>query len=357
MRNNDYIQIKNRLIKSAKINKTPLLIQFELTARCNLDCKMCYVHTQNNMEALRKELSTEQWISIFDEAYNNGLLYATLTGGECLLRKDFKELYLYLWNKHIYITVMSNGTLLNDDYIEFFKKYRPDMIQISIYGSNEEGYLNVTGHTGFNKTLNAINALSDAGIDVRVVTTPNKYMGDDFISILKLCRDKGYNLTDTNIYLRPNRDDPGKDDYYLSDDEIFDLSKKRAELSRTLIPVDNPPEPSTAVTQEAGKGLVCNAGNCYALVSWEGLMYPCIAVMENGANILELGFSGAWQETIRVASEIVLPSECVGCPYDKTCAKCPAYRVSDLHSGHCNPDVCQMTRRLVAAGVKKLKSE
>lgn len=354
MRNNAYVQMKNRLVKKAKSNKKPLLAQFELTARCNLDCKMCYVHTQNNAEALRKELSTDQWKKIFDEAYDSGLLYASLTGGECLLRKDFKDLYLHLWNKHIYITVMTNGTLLNNDYVEFFKQYQPDMVQISIYGSNDDGYLSVTGHTGFDKVMNAITSLEEAGIDVRVVTTPNKYMGDDFVNILKLCQERKFHLTDTNIYLRPNREDPDKDDYYLSDDEIFDLYKRRAELKKTLVPVNITPEPSSVAISEPTKGLICNAGSCFALVSWDGMMYPCIAVMEKGANVVELGFACAWHETVKVASEIVLPSECVGCAYDKTCPKCPAYRVTDFYSGHCNPAVCNMTRRLVSAGIKKL---
>lgn len=355
MQNQAYLQLKQRLIKSAKKKKKPLLLQFELTARCNLDCKMCYVHTQNNSDLLHRELTTEQWKAIFDVAYENDMLYATLTGGECLLRKDFKELYLYLWNKHVYVTVMTNGTLISDDYIDFFKRYRPDMIQISLYGSNEDGYLSVTGHKGFEKTINAITALQNANIDVRVVTTPNKYMGNDFIDIIKLCNEKGFVLTDTNISLRPTRDDPMKDDYYLTDDEIFELSKQRAELKRHLDPLDFTPEPMGARIEDAGKGLVCNAGNCYALVTWEGIMYPCIAVMDEGASILELGFVEAWNQTIINAANVVLPKECVGCAYDKTCPKCPAYRVNDLKSGHCNPSVCNLTRRLVAAGVKKLK--
>ena len=80
----------------------------------------------------------KKWKRIFDEACACEMQYATLSGGECLVRKDFKELYLHLWNKQIMITVMTNGTLLNDEYVEFFKTYQPDMIQISLYGSNED---------------------------------------------------------------------------------------------------------------------------------------------------------------------------------------------------------------------------
>ena len=71
-----------------------------------------------------RELTTEQWKRIFDEAYDAGMMFATLTGGECLLREDFRELYLHLWNKRVMVTVLTNGYLINDDYVAFFEKYQ-----------------------------------------------------------------------------------------------------------------------------------------------------------------------------------------------------------------------------------------
>jgi sulfatase maturation enzyme AslB (radical SAM superfamily) len=51
---------------------------------------------------------------------------------------------------------------------------------------------------------------------------------------------------------------------------------------------------------------------------------------------------------------MLLGMECVDCPYDKICSKCPAIRLTGLHTGHCDPNVCEVTKKLVAAGVKKL---
>lgn len=90
-------------------------------------------------------------------------------------------------------------------------------------------------------------------------------------------------------------------------------------------------------------------------VTWEGIMYPCANVMVGGASLLEMSYKEAWEETKRAADRVVQAAECVGCAYQKACPKCPAYRLKDFKSGHCNPAVCEMTRRLVAAGVKKLE--
>lgn len=355
MRNRAYKQIKNRMVNRAKEQKKPILGHFELTSRCNLDCKMCYVHTQGGGEACSKELSTEQWKRIFDEAYDSEMLYAYFTGGECLLRKDFKELYLHLWNKRVMISVQTNGTLLDDEYVKFFKTYRPDAIRISLYGSNEAGYLKVTGHKGFYKTVAAISALQEAGIDVSVAITPSKYMLDDYMNILRLCKSKGFEVLDNDLILLPNRTEPNKTDYYMSDEEILSLSKQRAELNKKLEPKEKIPEPQGKQKIAPVKGLLCNAGNCMAAVTWDGKMYPCLNAMVGGADVLELGYAGAWKKTVEEAAQVQYGIECVGCPYDKVCPKCPSLRLTGLKTGHCNPAVCELTRRLVAAGVKKLE--
>ena len=85
-------------------------------------------------------------------------------------------------------------------------------------------------------------------------------------------------------------------------------------------------------------------------------MYPCANIMVgDGASLLEMSFADAWVKTKAAADSVVRGMECVDCAYDKECPKCPTLRLKDLESGHCNPEVCEMTRRLVAAGVKKLK--
>lgn len=357
MHNITYTQFRDEIVKSAMEHKKPVFGHFELTARCNLDCKMCYVHNQNNAEYLHKELTTEQWKKIFDAAFENDLLYASLSGGECLLRKDFKELYLYLWNKNLFVTVQTNGTLINEDYVEFFKTYPPDKIQISLYGCNEEGYIRVTGHKGFERTVSSIRALMDAGITVFVSITPTAYLkGDDYINAVRFCKENKFLLNNTTPLLLPNRDNPEKDDYYLSEDEIVSLSVRRAMLDGELIPVECTPEVGGPMKEDPPNGLYCTAGNCLATILWDGRMYPCYnALIGDGASVLKMSYEEAWKKTVQLASTVLHCSECVGCPYDKTCPSCRALRMKDPYSGHCKPEICEMTRKLVAAGVKKLE--
>lgn len=355
MAREEYDKWKRRIVANAKEKTIPITGQFELTTRCNLDCKMCYVHNLDAANRLASELTTEEWKRIFDEAVEQQLLFAVLTGGECLLRLDFKELYLHLWKKGVKVSILTNGILLDQNYVTFFKMHKPEMIQISLYGCDEEGYLRVTGHRGFEKAVSAIRGLMDAQVNVRVVTTPSHYMGEDYIRILRYCREQGIPLQQTELMLFPNRDNPEKDDYFLTLDEIINLSVQRAKLSCTLNPVTCTPNPGGPMTQPPHQGLVCNAGACVASVMWDGVMYPCPnAMVGGGASLREMSYAEAWKHTVAAAAEVLQGAECVGCPYDKVCPKCPALRLTGLKTGHCNPEVCQMTRRLVEAGVKKL---
>ena len=353
MRNRKYDEGKLKMKRLGKEKRVPVCGQFELTARCNFDCKMCYIHNQESNSYRCRELTTEQWKRIFDEAYDAGMMFATLTGGECLLREDFKELYLHLWQKRVLITILTNGALINDDLLKFFKEYPPDSFQISLYGNSEDCYRRVTGHSGFARVLDNVQKLKDAGHDVCIVVTPSKYIANDYIDTLKLIQENGFENNMGEMILAAKQYDADATDHYLTEDEIIRLSVERTKLYRQLYENPDIPQPCGSCT-EAPLGLGCNAGRGLAVITWEGWMYPCCSAMLGGASLLEMSYAEAWEKTKQAADEAVRCMECVDCPYDNVCFKCPAIRALDLKSGHCNPKICELTRKLVEAGVYKL---
>lgn len=76
-------KLGDKLLKQANQMRIPIGGQFELTSRCNLKCKMCYVSCpSNDKNALSREHSADEWIKIAKEARDAGMLYLLLTGGE-----------------------------------------------------------------------------------------------------------------------------------------------------------------------------------------------------------------------------------------------------------------------------------
>ena len=104
----------------------PIAGTFELTARCNFNCPMCYVHlTQEQVDAAGKELTAQQWLDIAREARDRGMIFALLTGGEPLVRKDFFEIYKGMKELGLVISVNSNGSMLRGEILEKFLEDPP----------------------------------------------------------------------------------------------------------------------------------------------------------------------------------------------------------------------------------------
>lgn len=180
-----YQAVHRYLDRKAREKGVPLTGIFELTPLCNLDCKMCYVHLDREQMGAAKLLAPQQWQQIMEQAVKAGMLYARLTGGECLTYPGFRELYLYLRQQGVETGILTNGVLLDKEMVAFLTENKPAMVQITLYGASEEGYERVTGHRCFQAVLNHILALREVGIPLSVVTTPNAYMTDG-VEIVRL---------------------------------------------------------------------------------------------------------------------------------------------------------------------------
>ena len=124
-----------------KDKRLPLSFDLEVTARCNNDCRHCYINLPAGDRAARaKELSLAEISRIADEAVSLGVVWCLITGGEPLLRDDFCDLYLALKRKGLLLSVFTNATLINEEHIRLFKRYPPRDIEVSVYGVAQETY-------------------------------------------------------------------------------------------------------------------------------------------------------------------------------------------------------------------------
>ena len=103
------------LWKKLEIKRPLYSFDFDLTARCNNNCRHCYINLPaGDVEARRgKELSLEEIDRIAGEAVSLGALWCLLSGGEPLLREDFAKIYLLLKKKGLLVSVFSPMQLLS----------------------------------------------------------------------------------------------------------------------------------------------------------------------------------------------------------------------------------------------------
>jgi MoaA/NifB/PqqE/SkfB family radical SAM enzyme len=146
--------------------RIPVSATFCLTHRCNLDCIHCYLRDDRD----RAELTTTDWLGLIDQAAEVGAVWLTLTGGEPTLREDFSVVYRHAKRRGLLVTVMTNGSVL-DDLLPVFEAWPPHCVDVSIYGYDRETYLQVAGHDVRDSVFEAVDALLARRIRVRVKTT------------------------------------------------------------------------------------------------------------------------------------------------------------------------------------------
>lgn len=113
----------------------------------------------------------------------------TLSGGEPLLRGDFKELLKYLKNNYNgHIGISTNGTLITNSNAELLVKYA-DQIDISVDGVDEETCSIVRGKGVFEKVIKSIKILQDKGFSnislSMVFSDKNEYLEPSFLELNK----------------------------------------------------------------------------------------------------------------------------------------------------------------------------
>ena len=161
---------ERQLFAKAARNRIPLYGVLELLPLCNLNCDMCYVHlSKQEVQSQGRLRSLDEWISLAKQMKDAGTLFLLLTGGEPLLFPQFKELYCVLKDMGMILTLNTNGTLINEEWAEFFAKNKPRRINITLYGSKNETYENLCHmKDGFDKTIRGIELLKKYEIDVKI---------------------------------------------------------------------------------------------------------------------------------------------------------------------------------------------
>lgn len=141
----------------------PMAMLAELTHRCPLACPYC-----SNPIALtpaNDELSTEEWISVFAQAADLGVLHLHLSGGEPAARRDLGELTHAAASFGLYTNLITSGVGLTQARISNLADAGLDHIQLSIQGVSPESADRISGYGGgYERKIAVTSWVADAGI-------------------------------------------------------------------------------------------------------------------------------------------------------------------------------------------------
>lgn len=327
---------------------------FELTARCNFDCPMCYVHLSAQEVAARgTELTAQQWISIAQQARDRGMMFALLTGGEPLVRKDFFEIYGAMKEMGLMISLNSNGSTLQGENLQRLIDDPPQRINVSLYGGSAETYRTMCGNDAFERVVENIRQLKRASIDVRINVSLTPYNYQDLEQIHAISQELKAPIK-VSSYMYPPIRVHGDCGHRLSAEEAARIAVKwdRMRLSpeefaqrvkgyRAMEAVEQ-----KECSVDPDLGVSCRAGSTSFWMTWDGRLLPCGMMPGPETYPLEVGFDAAWDELRRRTAQLPNPAKCTGCKYRNFCSVCSAICVSETGRFDGVPEyVCRMTEQ------------
>jgi MoaA/NifB/PqqE/SkfB family radical SAM enzyme len=149
----------------------PILLQFELTSKCNLFCNHCY----NRSGELPQDLmTTDKWLQFSKEIVENGGIFeCVLSGGEPLLLGDkLFDIMDILHDDGTVFILITNGYLLNSEIINKLKKYRFRWIQVSIDSSNPAAHDNLRQTPGsWERAVKGATLITNAGLPLSIAAS------------------------------------------------------------------------------------------------------------------------------------------------------------------------------------------
>ena len=202
-----YDQYMPYLFSRAGAAGVPLAGTFELTCRCNFDCRMCYIHrSQFDASARAAERDAAWWLALARSARDAGMLTLLLTGGEPLLRPDFPEIYTACRNLGLLVSVNTNGTLLTPELVQLLAQTPPQRINLTLYGASRETYAALCGRPeAYDRVLWTIDALQAAGVPLKLNFTETPYNQADAPAVYAFARARGLRVDAVTYCFPPVR--------------------------------------------------------------------------------------------------------------------------------------------------------
>ncbi len=291
-------------------NTLPVLSEIALTYRCNLSCKFCYAGCKCKRDSktakavgnlgvkTSREMTTDEVKRVLDKIrYDAEVPSVSWTGGEPTLRDDLAELTQHASSIGIRVNLITNGTMLNAELVARLKDAGLRSAQVSLEGPTPEVHDSLTQVLGsFERTLEGIRLLKDAGLHVHTNTTVNAINAPHLEQIVKLVASLGLDRLSMNMVIPCGSAIYGCVTItYTHTAELIDAVKQmaRAEGIRFLWYSPTPYCIYNPVAKRLG-GKSCAACDGLLSVAPNGDVLPCSSLPKSVGNLLYTPFEKLW---------------------------------------------------------------
>lgn len=334
---NQHLTRLERSIKQAVQNQElpekidfPITVQFELMSECNLKCLHCY--NRSGDDDLNTDVKLDQWIQISNHLVEQGGIFqCILSGGEPLLmgKHRLPKIMDVLHADGTSFVLITNGWLLDQEWVDILARYRFYWVQVSIDGVSASYHDYFRGVDGsWERAVNGAFLISKAGLPLVIAHTVTPKNLQDVAAMADLA----YQLGATSLILGevlPSGRANEHTDIVLTPEERNQLYHQLELLAKSYKGRMEIQRSSGVHYQLNRYRIVPNMG-CIIRPNGDVRM-DCMAPFVIG-NVLEKTFSAIWREK---------GSDCWQNPVviDYISSVDPVTNMSNIHRNHVESDI------------------
>lgn len=160
----------------------PKVAWLVINSACNLRCRWCYA---KGSEYHGKDLAWDLAKELIGLVKDLEITNVTLLGGEPTLHPCLPEILAELSRQGIKSWMVTNGKrLANKDFARSLVNAGLGSVGISVKGSDDEQYRELTGNTGYGEALDGLGNLQDLGLEPSVSITWVRDLANEYKAVL-----------------------------------------------------------------------------------------------------------------------------------------------------------------------------
>lgn len=206
-------------------------MMLQITEKCNLRCAHCFVDAENTGNEMSIESIKKHIIPLF---LQNSVKKVTLTGGEPMLHRNIKEIIVAFLDNGIGVSVCTNGTLIDKQFLKELTQYNNIHFNISLDGFRKESHGKFRGNMSqiqFNDLIDNIRYIGKLELLNGILTTPNRYATiEEYVDLCKFAMTVGAKYILMNP-LSPFGRGNGVENLAYSREELIELKEKTQNLA------------------------------------------------------------------------------------------------------------------------------